>query len=102
VREKRQHQRVDVRFEVLCEQEGQPDMKAHARDVSLGGLFIERSPVPAFGVSFTVVTDAMAAKRVRLPATVRWITPEGCGVQFGLLGAYETHALVNFIKKHKQ
>jgi PilZ domain-containing protein len=101
VREKRQHQRVDVRFEILCVREGEPDVAAHARDVSNGGLFIELTPVPAFGSSFTVVTSAMAARPLRLPVTVRWVTPEGCGVQFGLLGAYETHALVNFIKKHK-
>jgi PilZ domain-containing protein len=101
VREKRQHQRVDVRFEVLCVWEGQPDVSAYARDVSLGGMFIELSQVPAFGVSFTVVTDGMAPRTVRMPVTVRWVTPEGCGVQFGLLGAYETHALVNFIKKFK-
>jgi type IV pilus assembly protein PilZ len=101
VREKRQHQRVDARFEILCVREGEPDVTAHARDVSNGGLFIELTPAPPFGTSFTVVTSAMAARPVRLPVTVRWTTPEGCGVQFGLLGAYETHALVNFIKKHK-
>jgi hypothetical protein len=101
VREKRQHQRVDVRLSVLCVREGEPDLQAHARDVSNGGMFIEITPVPAFGQSFTVVTSEMAARSVRLPVTVRWLTPEGCGVQFGLLGAYETHALVNFIKKHK-
>ena len=81
--------------------EGEPDVAAQARDVSLGGLFIELIPVPPFGLSFDVVTQAMAARSMRLPVTVRWVTPEGCGVQFGLLGAYETHALVNFIKKHK-
>jgi PilZ domain-containing protein len=100
VREKRQHQRVDVRFEVVCVREGQPDIKALARDVSLGGMFIELTPVPVFGVSFDVVVEAMAARSLHLPVTVRWVTPEGCGVQFGLLGAYETHALVNYIKKH--
>ena len=101
MREKRQHLRTPVRFKVVCAQEGAADFEAEAKDLSMGGMFIDSSTMPAFGASVTIVVEGMAPRVVRLPATVRWTMPEGFGVQFGLLGAYETHALVNFMKKQK-
>jgi hypothetical protein len=36
---------------------------------------------------------------LRLPAIVRWATPDGFGVQFGSLGARETHAISELFKR---
>jgi type IV pilus assembly protein PilZ len=33
-----------------------------------------------------------------LPAVVRWTSKDGMGVQFGLLGARETHEITEFVK----
>lgn len=101
MREKRQHQRVGVRFQVLCLQEGQPERVTFAKDISFGGMFVELMPPPSFGTTLTFVVEGLASRTLNLPATVRWTKPDGCGVQFGLLGAYETHAILDFIKKHK-
>jgi hypothetical protein len=40
-----------------------------------------------------------AKKDLRLPAVVRWVKPGGFGVQFGLLGAFETHVLSELMKE---
>jgi hypothetical protein len=36
---------------------------------------------------------------MKLPAVVRWNKPGGFGVQFGLLGAKETHSLAQLLKR---
>jgi len=35
---------------------------------------------------------------LRLPGVVRWAKPNGFGVQFGSLGARETHAILTGLK----
>ena len=37
----------------------------------------------------------------KLPATVRWANTEGIGVQFGLMGAKETHLLTEVMRAGK-
>ena len=36
-------------------------------------------------------------QEVTVKATVRWMEPDGMGVQFGLMGARETHALTQLL-----
>lgn len=67
-----------------------------ARDISLGGMFIETASPASYGVGVLVALrrpDAQSA--VLLQGTVRWTHPDGMGVQFGLLGARETYAIVS-------
>jgi hypothetical protein len=66
-----------------------------ADDVSLGGVFIE-TPWPAsFGQEVMVTLSRPGtAGLVHVPGTVRWTGQNGMGVQFGPLGARETHAIV--------
>jgi hypothetical protein len=47
----------------------------------------------------TLVLKGVAARELRLPAIVRWSEKHGFGIQFGLLGAYATHAIVDLVKK---
>ena len=35
----------------------------------------------------------------QIPGVVRWTRPDGMGVQFGLLGARETHAITELTKE---
>lgn len=78
-----------------CELEGAAPISGDAKDISLGGMFIEAlEPSPPFGTKLTVVCRLPGLDRdVRLPGVVRWTKPGGFGVQFGLLGARETHAI---------
>ena len=74
--------------------------KGLAKDISVGGMFVQTEiPVP-FGAEVVVyVTLPGTAKEIRLPGVVRWKRPDGMGVQFGLLGARETHAITEIVKK---
>jgi hypothetical protein len=63
-------------------------------------MFLEASQSPAFGTELTIVGRVPGAKNdLRLPAVVRWVKPGGFGVQFGLLGALETHVLSELMKE---
>jgi Tfp pilus assembly protein PilZ len=60
----------------------------------MGGMFVATKESLPFGAELIIVTRLPGAKAdLRLPAIVRWLTPNGFGVQFGLLGARETHAI---------
>ena len=67
-----------------------------AKDISLGGMFIEAAESPPFGSQVTIATRLPSAE-VRLVGVVRWNKPDGFGVQFGLLGAKETHAIAKML-----
>ena len=65
-----------------------------ARDISLGGMFIETALPAAVGATLVLgFTLPGHRKSMLVSATVRWTSKAGMGVQFGLLGASETHAI---------
>ena len=64
------------------------------RDISLGGMFVETTFPAAFGVTvFVGFTLPGHGRAMLVSGTVRWTSKGGMGVQFGLLGARETHAI---------
>ncbi len=74
--------------------------KGLAKDISVGGMFIQTEVAVQFGAEVVVyVMLPGVAKELRLPGVVRWKRPDGMGVQFGLLGARETHAITEIVKK---
>lgn len=97
--EKRRHRRVEYQTEVTCiPNDGEPFM-ARSKDVSLGGMFVESDQKPAFGTQLIVEMSFPGhSKPLALPCVVRWNMPEGFGIQFGLLGAKETHALTRIMR----
>jgi type IV pilus assembly protein PilZ len=70
-------------------------------DLSVGGVFIEAASSPPFGAPVMIHADLPGAPRLALSAVVRWTKPQGFGVQFGLLGAVETHALAAIVAKSR-
>jgi len=83
-----------------CEPKTGAAFSAKGKDVSVGGMFLESAESPAFGTELTLVGLLPGAKKdLRLPAVVRWNKPGGFGVQFGLLGALETHVLSELMKE---
>ena len=85
---------MPVSIAVSCERRSEQPVAGSVRDIGIGGAFVESSEPLAFGTELVLVaqlTDRGAV--LRLPAIVRWVRPDGFGVQFGLLGARETHAL---------
>jgi Tfp pilus assembly protein PilZ len=71
-----------------------------ATDISLGGMFVQTDAPLAFSVEVTVyVTLPRQRASFALPAVVRWAGPAGMGLQFGLIGARETHAITELTRK---
>jgi hypothetical protein len=102
--ELRRYQRapLDVPVEfALKGSEGAASRRAgRSRDISLGGMFIVTEAPAAFGVDLVIhITLPGQRGAFALPAVVRWSrTGEGMGVQFGLMGARETHAITELTK----
>jgi type IV pilus assembly protein PilZ len=80
---------------------GQEPVKGRAKDISVGGMFVETEVPLAFGLELVVHLTLPGQKSpFALPAVVRWSRAgEGMGVQFGLLGARETHAITELTKE---
>ena len=100
MQEKRVHPRVNVDTPVSCQpREGAP-LLGMAKDISIGGMFIEATGTLPFGTEVTIVGRFPGMKaELRLPGIVRWAKPTGFGVQFGSLGARETHAISELLKR---
>lgn len=81
-------------------QGGPDELYGKARDISLGGMFIEVPEAPAFGAAITVVVLLPGEKApFTMPAVVRWARDGGMGIQFGFLGAKETYAITEYVAK---
>jgi type IV pilus assembly protein PilZ len=102
VAELRRHQRALLDVALEFEAKGSTERIAgRSRDVSVGGMFIlTATPLP-FGADLVVhVTMPGQKSPFALPGVVRWSkNGEGMGVQFGLVGARETHAITELTKE---
>lgn len=79
--------------------DSQEKLSGVGTDISVGGMFVETSTPAAFGSSIVVRARFPGHKEeMVLPAIVRWTSPVGMGVQFGLLGVRETHAITEIVR----
>ncbi len=96
--EKRRHPRRIVRLAVAFQVGDGPRVDAYSRDLSIGGMFITTDKVTPFGAAVSLYMHLPGVKQeVTVKGTVRWTEPDGMGVQFGLMGARETHALTQLL-----
>jgi type IV pilus assembly protein PilZ len=74
-----------------------------ARDISLGGMYIATDSAAPFGTEvFVRIRVPGRRDQMVLPGVVRWRGDDGMGIQFGMLGARETHAITQMqIRKEK-
>lgn len=99
--EKRQHPRKAVDLEATLTAEDACDTIAgRARDLSIGGMFFLGEGNLPFGTKVKVVIAFPAPSGpLEFPAIVRWKGEDGFGLQFGLVGAKETHAIAQVLRK---
>lgn len=97
MQEKRRHPRRLVRLPLRIFPKDAEPIPGETVDLSVGGLFINVVGGVSFGEELEIELDLPELGPTRLPAIVRWLRPEGFGVQFGLLGAKHTHALANLV-----
>jgi PilZ domain len=98
--EQRAHPRAQVSVPLLFTVKGQSrERDGVAKNVGLGGMYIETTSAAAFGADITVrVRLPGSDQMLRLPAVVRRVEATGMGVQFGLLGALETHLITEITR----
>ena len=71
-------------------------------DISLGGMFIETQTPEPFGTEIVIHLHVPGEPSgFALPGKVRWTGSGGMGVQFGLLGARETHTITELVAAHE-
>jgi hypothetical protein len=98
VSEHRQHTRQSIETEIAFQVGDGPRVEARCRDVSLGGMFIETAAPLPYGSALRVFLRLPGLRGdAPIEAIVRWAKPAGMGVQFGRMGARETHALTRLL-----
>lgn len=96
--EHRQYPRKNLTSLVAFQIGEGPRVEAECHDVSLGGMYIETSAPLAYGTAVVVLLRLPGMKaETRIQSIVRWWKPTGMGVQFGVMGARETHALTTML-----
>ena len=97
----RRYSRVPFRAPVTFTAKGSEEHFAgECNDLSLGGMFIEtETPAPFGGGVVVHVSVPGETKPYVLPGVVRWVRGGGMGVQFGLLGAVETHIITEISRQ---
>ena len=101
--EHRRHARTPIHAPVEFSTRGQESapVAGVGKDISVGGMFIETATPATFGASIVVHLRLPGRREeIVLPATVRWTRGDGMGVQFGLLGVRETHAITELGRKN--
>jgi len=70
-----------------------------AKDISLGGMFVETVDPPSFGAEVVIeLTLPGQRSAFAIPGVVRWTHPDGMGVQFRTLSARETFAITEIVR----
>jgi hypothetical protein len=99
----RRHHRVPFTEPVVFSRKGaSQNLAGQSTDISLGGMFVETKTPEPFGAEVVVHVHVPGEPSAfTLPAKVRWTSHDGMGLQFGLLGARETHAITELIAQHE-
>jgi type IV pilus assembly protein PilZ len=100
VTEHRQHPRKSLVCPVAFQVGTAPRVDASCRDISLGGMFIETEQPAPYGAEVVIhISLPGLREEATIRSTVRWTKRgAGMGVQFGVMGARETHALIELIQ----
>jgi type IV pilus assembly protein PilZ len=94
VQDRRVYERKTVIFTLEFAVESGTRTPGICNDLSIGGMRIETQNPAPFGAKVTVHVQFPKAKIVSaLPGTVRWINDGQMGVQFDMIGAYDTHII---------
>lgn len=99
--EQRRHARAPLRSPLSFSLKGKTEtFEGVAKDISVGGMFVETTTAAPFGAEIVVHLVLPGSDATQsLPGVVRWVRTDGMGVQFGLLGARETHLITEINRK---
>ena len=95
---KRAHERYERRLAVKVVADGR-ELEGTTVNISLGGMFVSLAEPVKFGSTIKASFRLPALKEdTVITSTVRWVTPDGIGIQFGSLRAMEVWALNQLFK----
>ena len=99
--EQRRYARASIDAPLTFTVKGKNDWQdGVGRDVSVGGISIETTATIAFGAEVEVSVQLPGDDDIfLLPGVVRWARGGRIGVQFGLLGARETHVITEIARR---
>jgi Tfp pilus assembly protein PilZ len=99
--EQRRYARAPIDTPLSFSVKGQSDdREGVGKDISIGGMFVETSAPAGFGESVVIHVSLPGSDEIlALPGVIRWVRNGGMGVQFGLLGARETHVITEITRK---
>jgi PilZ domain-containing protein len=102
--ELRRHHRVPFTEPVAFSRKGSDKHSSgESEDISLGGMFIKTAMPEPFGSEIVVHVHVPGEPSAyALPGIVRWTGGGGMGVQFGLLGAKETHTITELVAANER
>jgi len=96
---KRRQPRKEVRIPVAFQLGDGRRIEAVSRDMSIGGMFVVTDTPAPFASTVPMELMIPGAKQpIQVKATVRWTEREGMGVQFGLMGVRDTHAMTELLR----
>ncbi|HEX8795721.1 MAG TPA: PilZ domain-containing protein [Polyangiaceae bacterium] len=95
--------RIQVEASAELVAEGGTRFPCHVTDVSLGGARAEiEAPLPFGSAVVMRLRLPGSVRELVLPAVVRWARGGAVGLQFGLLGARETHLITSLAVERAQ
>lgn len=95
---RRVHERFNCELPVTVLHED-TELTGIATNISLGGLYIVTETKVPFGMDVKVRLQVPSLKEpATVDAKVRWVKPDGFGIQFGSLRALEVWALNQYFK----
>lgn len=99
--ERRSHPRVPIKLVVdLTATDDKAKRLAMARDVSLGGMFVELTKPLPLGKSVVVgISTSGGPLPILLSGTVRSSHPTGIGIEFGPLGEREKSLILGIYRR---
>jgi type IV pilus assembly protein PilZ len=102
--ELRRHHRVPFTEPVVFGRKGSDKRSnGESTDISLGGMFVKTATPEPFGADIVIHIHVPGEPMAyALPGIVRWTNSSGMGVQFGLLGARETHTITELVAAHER
>jgi hypothetical protein len=101
--ENRRHPRSSIDLPVMFAVQGSETFEpGTATNISIGGIYVETDSPAPFGTEIIVRIPLRSPtsdeRDYDLPGTVRWVRADGMGIQFGLLGAVETHGITELCR----
>jgi type IV pilus assembly protein PilZ len=97
----RKHPRKSVQADIAFQAAGGERIDARCQDLSLGGMFVETARPLPYGAAVRVFMRLPGLKtETAIDCIVRWSNPTGMGVQFGVMGARDTHGVTELLAGH--